>query len=118
MAQGAAPQTRIFYHGRTMLEQIPRAAEPALLPKRRVKVPPDDRRPPTCLKAAAPGCKISSLPRHAPAREHDEQDRHQTAGQDGTSRRASAPAQGYSVQRRLYAARLRGPGAEGGISSQ
>src|ERR1700733_1411628 len=58
-------------------------------------------RPPshaTGLKPAAPRCKISSLPRQGPPREHDEQGRHQDCDEDRDARSASAPAQSDFIQ--------------------
>src|ERR1700722_6421359 len=51
-------------------------------------------------------------------REHDEQGRHQDCDEDRDARSASAPAQSDFIQRRLYAARFRGRGPQGGVSSQ
>src|ERR1700722_1476752 len=112
----ADPRARAILPWRQTSENIVDAAELALSIE--FEIAPSRRRPRTGLKPAAPGCKISPLARPATAREHDEQGRHQDCDEDRDARSASAPAQSYSIQRRLYAARLRGRSPQGGVSSQ
>src|SRR5580700_9519785 len=61
----------IFLPWRRTFENIAGVAELALFCRVRNRARPPS--PATGLKPAAPRCKISPLPRHAPPREHDEQ---------------------------------------------